>query len=128
MLKKAAFLLFTTMAVAQCCPGILLGHVTDAVGAAIPNAYIALHCKTKDGNRDLNARTDAAGAYRTGQLPWESCDVEITARGFIPEHRTIKPHIDTNIELNIVLHPAPGFPKQTALPFVIPQRSGGICF
>jgi hypothetical protein len=111
----SALLLFSTTAIAQCCPGILLGHVTDAVGAAIPNAYVAVHCKTKDGNRDLNARTDAAGAYRTGQLTWEPCDVEISARGFVTEHRTIQPQIDTNIELNIQMHPAPATQPKQAL-------------
>ena len=79
-------------ALALACPGAALaqdrgatlsGRVTDAQGAAIPGATVTLYARSHTQLR-LSATTDAAGAYRIGQLAPGAYLVEAEAEGFAP--------------------------------------------
>src|SRR6516164_3753870 len=58
----------------------LTGVVTDASGAAVPNAKVAV--TNKATGVSLNTQTDTAGAYLFPFLPIGVYDIEVTASGF----------------------------------------------
>src|SRR6516164_9682133 len=58
----------------------LTGVVTDASGAAVPNAKVAV--TNKATGVSLNTQTDTAGAYLFPFLPIGVYDLEVTASGF----------------------------------------------
>ena len=115
----AMLLCNSIVGIAQCCPGDLYGRVTDPSGAPIQNADIKVNCKTRTGVYHLEAYTDAKGAYRTGRLPWEPCDVEITAQEFSPVRKKITPLMDSNIELNVKMQIAQA--RVPSAPFITPS-------
>ena len=58
----------------------LTGVITDASGAAVPNAKVAV--TNKATGVSLNTQTDTAGAYLFPFLPIGVYDIEVTASGF----------------------------------------------
>src|ERR1035438_9570213 len=70
----------TPLAHAQATSGDVVGPVTDASGATIPNATVtAINTAT---NVKLAGTTNTNGDYRIGNLPPGSYDVSATAKGF----------------------------------------------
>src|SRR6184192_2207982 len=58
----------------------LTGIVTDASGAAVPNAKVTV--TNKATGVSFNTQTDSAGAYLIPSLPIGVYDIEVTASGF----------------------------------------------
>src|SRR5437660_7234634 len=58
----------------------LTGIVTDASGAAVPNAKVTV--TNKATGVSFNTQTDSAGAYLRPSLPIGVYDIEVTASGF----------------------------------------------
>jgi outer membrane receptor protein involved in Fe transport len=73
-------LLSATLATAQTVGASLQGVVTDASGAAVPNAQIIVLSVSTGATRELS--TDAAGRYRVPILPPGDYEVHVTAAGF----------------------------------------------
>jgi len=85
--KRAAILLLVsfpllcaTLATAQTVGASLQGVITDASGAALPNAQIIVLNVSTGATRELS--TDAAGRYRVPILPPGDYEVHVTAAGF----------------------------------------------
>ena len=76
----AALLVMTGVLFAQATDAVLVGAVTDASGAAVPNATVTV--TNKETNVKYTATTDPAGEYRLNNVPVGRYDVSATAKGF----------------------------------------------
>jgi len=93
ILLLAGLLLTPVHAPAQAVSGDLVGTVTDATGASIPNAAIA--AVNQGTNIRYTATANTVGEYRIANLPPGSYDVTASAAGFTPS--TLK---DVSIRLS----------------------------
>ncbi len=85
---------------AQTTTGNILGSVTDARGAAIPNAQVAaINIET---NFSRNAMTDSSGQYNIQCLPPGTYRVEATADSFKTYQRT---GVVVEISRNVCIDP-----------------------
>lgn len=76
----AATLLLTAAVYGQAMDSILVGTVTDASGAAVPNTTVTA-LNTATGVK-YTATTNSAGEYRLNNLPIGKYDVSGAAKGF----------------------------------------------
>src|ERR1700749_2619087 len=65
---------------AQTAAGTITGAVTDASGAVIPGATVTIENPVSGLSR--TAKTDAAGQYRFGNLPFAAYHMVVNAPGF----------------------------------------------
>src|SRR5450631_66989 len=77
-----SLLLTQVHALAQAVSGDLIGTVSDASGAAIPNASIA--AVNQGTNTRYTTTTNSVGEYRIPNLPPGTYDVTGSANGFAP--------------------------------------------
>jgi len=97
-LSRAATVLFLLTGLAvlgfgQALDGIIVGTVTDASGAAVPN--VAITATNKDTGVKYTSTASAAGEYRINDVPVGRYDVNATASGFTPMTKA-----DVIVELN----------------------------
>jgi len=78
---------------AQTSDGIVLGTVTDATGAVIPNASVT--ATNKATNVQYKATTNNVGEYRINNVPVGTYDVDISASGMTPR-RLANVAVDVN--------------------------------
>ncbi len=109
-LRSSAFLLLliftmvgagTRVAIAQAVFGNISGTVTDATGAAVPNASILIH--DVDRSTEYHAQTNGQGEYAQGQLLAGQYHVEVTAVGFGSSTSTVNVHVDASVRFDAVL-------------------------
>src|SRR5438876_811189 len=72
--------LFATTAFGQQVYGTIYGTVTDATGAAVPNAKVTITDESKGTKYEIN--TNEAGNYTKGQLIPGMYQVQVEAQGF----------------------------------------------
>jgi len=77
----------------QALDGTIVGTVTDASGAAVPN--VAITATNKDTGVKYTTTATAAGEYRINDVPVGRYDVNATASGFTPMTKA-----DVSVELN----------------------------
>src|SRR5258708_22453841 len=81
------------------------GIVSDATGAVIPNAQVALHNPLTNQARRVS--TDGQGFFRAEQLAVGTYEVAVEQAGFAPYRYTgIVLSLGQTVHLNIVLSPA----------------------
>jgi outer membrane receptor for ferrienterochelin and colicin len=91
---------------------ILEGIVSDATGAVIPNAQVALHNPLTNQSRRVG--TDGQGFFRAEQLAVGTYEVGVEQTGFAPyRHTGIVLRLGQTVHLNIVLSPASASEKVT---------------
>ena len=78
---------------AQTSDGIILGTVSDATGAVIPNASVT--ATNKATNVQYKATTNSVGEYRINNVPVGTYDVETSASGMTPQ-RLANVAVDVN--------------------------------
>src|SRR6266849_6210038 len=88
------------------------GIVSDATGAVIPNAQVALHNPLTNQARRVS--TDGQGFFRAEQLAVGTYEVGVEQAGFAPYRYTgIVLSLGQTVHLNIVLSPASASEKVT---------------
>ena len=102
-LRLIPFLLLTlTLPVrAQVVGATLSGLVTDATGAAIPNAHLLVHNDDTGAQRSLT--TNASGQYIASSIPVGPYTLSADAPGFAPTTRTLTLTIGQSLNLNLAL-------------------------
>src|SRR5437016_8601238 len=75
-----ALLICATLSFGQAVTGALLGTVTDASGATVPNAKVTITDVNTGTNR--NARTNESGNYSFADLPPGKYSVSVELQGF----------------------------------------------
>ena len=70
----------TTRLYGQAATATLLGNVTDATGAVVPDA--AVQVKNIDTDATQNARSDAQGRFTVSNLPVGTYEVQVSKTGF----------------------------------------------
>ena len=78
---------------AQTSDGIILGTVSDATGAVIPNASVT--ATNKATNVQYKATTNNVGQYRINNVPVGTYDVDTSASGMTPQ-RLANVAVDVN--------------------------------
>ena len=78
---------------AQTSDGIILGTVSDATGAVIPNALVT--ATNKATNVQYKATTNTVGQYRINNVPVGTYDVDTSASGMTPQ-RLANVAVDVN--------------------------------
>jgi outer membrane receptor for ferrienterochelin and colicin len=90
----------------------LEGIVSDATGAVIPNAQVALHNPLTNQSRRVS--TDGQGFFRAEQLAVGTYEVGVEQTGFAPyRHTGIVLSLGQTVHLDIVLAPASASEKVT---------------
>jgi hypothetical protein len=106
-LVLSCFVLAATAAAAQesVSYGSVSGRVTDATGAAVPDAEIAL--RHLDTNIRLTARSGADGRFRFPYLRIGPYELTVARDGFAPFTRTLAMSAGAAFELSVPLEVAP---------------------
>ncbi len=81
--------------------GNIAGTVTDATGAAVPNANVSIH--DIDRSTDTHTLTNGQGEYAQGQLLAGRYQVQVTAPGFGSSASVVNVHIDATVKFDAVL-------------------------
>ena len=89
----AVFAVLTASLYAQALESTLLGNVTDATGAAVPDATVTV--LNKDTGVKLTATTNSSGDYRLSNVQVGRYDISASAKGF-----TTATVADVALELN----------------------------
>jgi len=98
-----------SLAEAQCCPGPLVGHVTDSTGAPVANATVTMDACEKpwDFGRGESATTKVDGSYIIQHPSWGPCTLTVKAAGFTPYIvRPFSSTIDTTKTVDVQLERA----------------------
>jgi Carboxypeptidase regulatory-like domain len=99
-----AFAISVPELLAQANDGNLLGAVTDATGAAIPNANVQLE-NSATGVK-ASAKTDFAGLYRFNNVLIGNYNVTFSVEGFrTTQLRNVTIELNKNTTANVVLEP-----------------------
>lgn len=98
------FLLFSPSLRAQAVNPALSGAVTDASGAAIPNAKVAV--KNVATGQSVEAQTNSAGVYTVSNLSPGDYEVSVTAAGFDTKVAKVTLAAGVKQTANIVLNAA----------------------
>jgi Carboxypeptidase regulatory-like domain/TonB-dependent Receptor Plug Domain/TonB dependent receptor len=89
-------------ATAQVSGGTVSGSVTDASGAAVPNAQVSMSNASTGGTRSV--ATDTQGLYAIPNLPPETYEMTASARGFTTQVRTgITVTMGAQLVLNVAM-------------------------
>src|SRR5260221_12945961 len=92
--------------------GTLEGIVSDATGAVIPNAQVALHNPLTNQSRSVS--TDGQGFFREEQIAVGAYEVGVEQTGFAPyRHPGVVLSLGQTVHLDIVLAPASASEKVT---------------
>jgi hypothetical protein len=93
---------WTRTALAQVIYGSIYGTVTDATGAAVPNATITVTDNSK--GTSVQTTSNQSGEYTVPNLIPDSYDVKATATGFSPvENRGVQVSADTSPKVDLKL-------------------------
>src|SRR6476646_1898279 len=85
--------------------GLITGTVTDASGAAIPDATVSV--KSEKTGEVRNVKSDGAGHYSVANLPPTSYAVEANAPALGPtQYSNLQITVGQERVLNIILQPA----------------------
>ncbi len=96
--------LFAMAVLAQNPLGALCGSVQDASGARIFGADIALDVAGKSLTRLI--RSDSRGEFCVENLPPDSYDLSVSARGFAEVHASVVISVSSTREITILLEPS----------------------
>jgi hypothetical protein len=90
---------------AQATDGIILGTVSDATNAVVPNA--AVTATNKATNVKYTATTNSVGEYRINNVPVGSYDLDVTASGMTPQKlANVQVELNRTSTLNVTLQVA----------------------
>ena len=96
------FLASSLAAEAQCCGAMIVGQVSDAEGAVIPNAKVTITNVTTGTH--LKTVTNQMGEFRATSLRLGSYKVKVSAKGFQTAEtpaRTLE--IDQTLRFDVIL-------------------------
>ena len=109
MFKTLLYLLVIVPACAAASPqsnssaGTLTGTVTDPSGASVANASIEINSALTTFS--ANTKSDAAGAFRIGNVPPNTYSLKVTAAGFadFSQRVDIRSSVPQNVAVNLLL-------------------------
>ena len=102
LLVGGVVLIFASAVVAQQTTGIIQGTVTDAAGAVVAGASVAVVSDTTDYTRTVTSGTD--GSFAVTELPPGHYHVQVTKEGFKTENQEgIELHAVSTIVINVKL-------------------------
>jgi outer membrane receptor protein involved in Fe transport len=78
------------------------GVVRDSCGAVIVGAVVRL----QNGRWEAATKTDASGRFSFSDVPQGMGRIDITAQGFMPEHKSWRSHASHAVDLEIALQPS----------------------
>src|SRR5580700_2027759 len=103
MLLALVLALTTSLCLAQAPTGIILGTVTDASGAVVPNATITITNKATQVPR--SASTNAEGLFSAPALPSGQYEVRVEVQGFRTVIREAQVEAGSSTTVNLSLSP-----------------------